>query len=464
MNLPAISIQPVPHPLSASLRVPGSKSLTNRALMVAALSDGKTVLTNALFSDDSLYFVESLRRLGFDVQLESPAQEGDSQPASELPGVSSGGQPHGVAPTGIPSMTVTGMKGRIPAGHAELYTGNAGTAARFLMGLLVLGHGDYILDGDDRMRQRPVQDLINALQQLGANIDGFRLPVNIRAQGLRGGCAVVGGDVSSQFLSGLLLAVPYAQNLVEVRVERGLNSKPFVDMTLAVMADFGVSVARDGYDRFVISPQGYHSPGIYPIECDATAASYFFAAPAICGGTVKVEGITRRSKQGDIAFLDVLVQMGCTVTDELDGVSVTGPQTDSDQPASRTRSTLRGVALDMRDIPDIAQTLAVVAPFACTPTTIRGIASARHKETDRVAAICAELTRLGVRVEEYPDGLTIYPCQNIQPAAVQTYQDHRMAMAFSLIGLRVPGITILDPGCVSKTFPDYFRVLSRLQL
>ncbi len=447
MNQPSISIQPVSQPLTATLRVPGSKSMTNRALMVSALAEGTTVLTNALFSDDSLVFAESLRRLGFDVQLDTREEVGQkSFPASYLTDMGS-----------LHSMTVTGLAGRIPADRAVLYTGNAGTAARFLMAMVTLGHGHYILDGDERMRQRPMQDLITALQPLGAHIDGSHLPVSIQAQGLQGGCTVVSGDVSSQFLSGLLLAAPYAKHPVEVRVVQGLSSKPFVELTLAVMADFGIRVEREGYDRFLISPQVYHSPGIYPIECDATAASYFFAAPAICGGTVKVEGLTRQSKQGDIAFLDVLAQMGCTVTDASDGVSVSGPQ------AGPGRSALRGVALDMRDIPDTAQTLAAVAPFACTQTTIHGIASARRKETDRVAAICAELTRLGVRVEEYADGLTIYPCPNILPAAVHTYQDHRMAMAFSLIGLKVPGITILDPGCVSKTFPDYFRILSQLR-
>lgn len=441
MNQPSIAIQPVSHPLSASMSVPGSKSLTNRALMVAALADGKTILSNALFSDDSLYFVESLKRLGFDVLLDpgdvNRQLGGDRQ--------------------ALPTMAVTGLRGRIPANQAELYIGNAGTAARFLMAMLTLDHGHYILDGDDRMRQRPMQDLITALGQLGAQISGYHLPVSIQAQGLPGGRAVVGGDVSSQFLSGLLLAAPYARDSIELCVERGLNSKPFVDLTLAVMADFGVTVAWEDYGRFIISPQTYRSPGIYPIECDATSASYFFAAPAICGGTVQVGGITRQSKQGDVRFLEVLIQMGCTVADGPDGVSVTGPQGDPSQ------SALRGVQVDMCDLSDTAQTLAAVAPFACTPTTIHGIASARLKETDRVAAICTELTRLGVYVEEYPDGLTIYPCRDFHPAAVQTYQDHRMAMAFSLLGLKVPGITILDPGCVSKTFPDYFKVLSRLQ-
>jgi 3-phosphoshikimate 1-carboxyvinyltransferase len=450
MTQSAIQIQPISHPLAASVRVPGSKSLTNRALMVAALADGTTQLTNALFSDDSLYFVESLRRLGFTVHIE---------PVSGRKG-------------SLPSMTVTGLRGRIPAARAELSIGNAGTVARFLTAMLTLGNGTYSVDGDARMRQRPMQDLVTALEQLGAEITrpdseeqssnahtpAASLPFIVRARGLWGGRAEIAGNTSSQFLSGLLLTASYARHPVELVVVGGLSSKPFVDMTLAVMADFGVRAERDGYNRFFISPQCYFSPGTYAIECDATAASYFFAAAAVCGGTVRVEGTTRSSKQGDLAFLDVLSQMGCSVADGPEWVSVTC------SPGSPGLSSLRGMTVDMRDMSDTAQTLAAVAPFASTPTTIHGIASARLKETDRVAAICTELTRLGVRVDEHPDGLTIYPCRDFRPAEIQTYNDHRMAMAFSLIGLKIPGISILDPGCVSKTFPGFFEVLARLQV
>jgi 3-phosphoshikimate 1-carboxyvinyltransferase len=224
-------------------------------------------------------------------------------------------------------------------------------------------------------------------------------------------------------------------------------------MTIAIMADFGVTVERDGYERFRITPQRYHALSEYAIESDASAASYFFAAPAICGGTVRVQNISRRSKQGDIAFLDVLARMGCTVAEGDDWIEVVG---------ATSQSPLQGVDVDLRDIPDTAQTLAAIAPFAASPTTIRGIASARVKETDRVAAMCNELRRLGVTVEEYPDGLKIYPCSQIQPAEIHTYDDHRMAMAFALVGLRVEGVTLLDPGCVSKTFPNYFEVVESL--
>ncbi len=430
-------ITPISYPLNATVRVPGSKSLTNRALLIAALADGTTTLTNALFSDDSRYFAGALQTLGFDVSL-NPARA---------------------------EMSVTGLGGRIPAKKAELYIGNAGTAARFLSAFLTLGRGEYILDGDARMRERPIGDLISALEPLGAKLgpattDNSSLvtdhsqicpPLKINASGLPGGKTQVAGDISSQFLSALLMVAPYAQSPVEIEVTTGLNSKPYVDMTLSIMRDFGISVERDGYKYFRIPVTRYRSQVLYPIEPDASAASYFFAAPAICGGTVSVESISRQSVQGDIAFLDVLAQMGCIVEETDRCLQVTGP------------TEVRGLDVDMRNIPDTAQTLAAIAPFASTPTRIRGIASARVKETDRVHAACAELARLGVRVDEHEDGMTIYPCAEFRPATVQTYNDHRMAMAFSLIGLRVAGITIENPGCVSKTFPNFFEVLETLR-
>ena len=427
-----MEILPIRHPLRATVRVPGSKSLTNRALLIASLADGTTRLVNALFSDDSRYFANALQTLGFDLQLNESKSE----------------------------MTVTGRGGLIPAARAELFIGNAGTAARFLSAFLTLGHGEYILDGDARMRERPIADLVDALTQLGAGVtcaDGFP-PLAIHASGLTGGRARLAGDISSQFLSGLLMVAPYADSPVEIELTTDLNSKPYADMTLAVMHDFGVEVKRDGYQSFDIPITNYRSPITnlqlpitnYQIESDASAASYFFAAPAICGGTVRVENISRQSKQGDIAFLDVLKQMGCDVTEGENFIEVTGAD-------------LRGVDVDMRDIPDTAQTLAAVAPFAFSPTRIRGIASARVKETDRVRAACNELTRLGVRVTEHEDGMTIYPCEKFVPAVVQTYNDHRMAMAFSLIGLRVDGISIENPNCVSKTFPNFFEVLGQLR-
>lgn len=426
-------ISPLSSPLSASVTVPGSKSLTNRALLIAALAKGTTRLTNALFSDDSRYFAKALQTLGFDLTLDESAHERSSSTVE---------------------MQIIGLGGQIPAPSAELFIGNAGTAARFLSAFLTLGHGQYILDGDPRMRERPIGDLVDALTQLGARVETTASkcpPVTIAASGLPGGKTSIAGDISSQFLSALLMVAPYAQKPIEITLTTDLNSKPYVDMTLAIMQDFGVTVERNGYQSFKIPLATYHLPITpYPIESDASAASYFFAAPAICGGTVRVENISRRSVQGDIAFLDVLEKMGCTVTEADNAITV------------NCQSPITGIDIDMRDIPDTAQTLAAIAPFADSPTRIRGIASARIKETDRVAATCTELARLGVRVEEHSDGMTIHPCSNFHPATVQTYNDHRMAMAFSLIGLRVPGVDIQNPGCVSKTFPNFFEVLATL--
>jgi len=252
-------------------------------------------------------------------------------------------------------------------------------------------------------------------------------------------------------LSALLMVAPYAQAPIEIKLTTDLNSKPYVDMTIAIMKEFGVEVDRHGYDCFTIQPSFFFPLSSYSIESDASAASYFFAAPVICKGIVRVENISRKSKQGDIAFLDVLKQMGCHIKEGENYIEVTGA------------SSLQGIDVDMRDIPDTAQTLAAVAPFASSPTRIRGIASARVKETDRVSATCTELKRLGVHVEEHEDGMTIYPCQTFKPAGIQTYNDHRMAMAFSLIGLRFDGVTIENPTCVSKTFPNYFEVLETLR-
>lgn len=430
-----LPIAPVTHALNTTVRVPGSKSLTNRALLIASLARGTTRLTNALISDDSRYFAGALQKLGFEVALDL-----------ERAGI-----------------TVTGLGGAIPAGRAELFIGNAGTAARFLSAFLTLGQGEFILDGDERMRERPIGDLISALTQLGAKLQSANgcPPVRIVASGLPGGKATATGNVSSQFLSALLMVAPYAKSSIEIETTTELNSKPYVDMTLAVMRDFGVEVRRSGYKSFAVPLAHYRlpdyqspdhqSPFTYPIESDASAASYFFAAPAILGGAVRVENISRRSRQGDVGFLDVLQRMGCSITEGGSYLEVKGA------------STLTGVDVDMRDISDTAQTLAAIAPFASTPTRIRGIGFARAKETDRVSATCAELRRLGVQVEEYQDGMTIYPCDEIRPALIQTYNDHRMAMSFSLIGLRVPGVTIENPACVSKTFPNFFEVLDTLR-
>ncbi len=419
-------IRPIDHPLDATVQVPGSKSITNRALLLASLADGSTRLSNALFSDDSRYFAGALQMLGFEVKLDPSAS----------------------------SITVTGMGGVIPARKAAIFIGNAGTAARFLTAFLTLGDGEYLLDGDTRMGQRPIADLVSALNQLGAEVEARSgcPPVRVAASGLPGGQALLRGDISSQFLSALLMVAPYAAKPVRLHLSTDLNSRPYVDLTVHVMHEFGVDVQQgDGGRRFTVPGGRYRSREDYSIEPDASAASYFFAAASICGGTVRVNGLTSSSAQGDMGFTSVLADMGCSVRQTGDCTEVTGA------------SSLHGVDVDLSDCPDTAQTLAAIAPFADTPTTIRGIRSARLKESDRVHATCTELARLGVRVHEHADGMTIQPCAALQPASLQTYKDHRMAMAFSLIGLRVPGVHIEDPACVSKSFPGYFQVLDSLR-
>jgi 3-phosphoshikimate 1-carboxyvinyltransferase len=417
-------------PINAVVRVPGSKSLTNRALLLAALADGTTLLKNTLFSDDSIYFAHALQTLGFDIFL----------------------KPEDV------SMEVSGLGGSIPSKEAALFIGNAGTAARFLTAFLTLGTGSFVVDGDSRMRERPIGDLLDALTQLGADVEAIDThqpticpPIKVSASELMGGKTKIAGNISSQFLSALLMIAPYAKKAVEIEITTELNSKPYIDLTLSTMAEFGVEVDRDKYKRFFINPTRYIARSQFIIESDASSASYFFAAPAICGGSVRVENINRKSKQGDIGFLSIIEKMGCEVKENDNSIEVIGPKQ------------LFGVDIDMRDISDTAQTLAAIAPFASSPTHIYGIASARVKETDRISATCTELRRIGVQVDEHEDGLTIYPAHEFRSALIQTYSDHRMAMAFSLIGLRVPGVYIENPECVSKTFPDFFKQLENLR-
>jgi 3-phosphoshikimate 1-carboxyvinyltransferase len=408
-------IQPIEAPPHATIRVPGSKSITNRALLLAALGGGVSTLSNALFSEDSHWFVDCLRRLGFTVE-ESPE-----------------------------TLTVHGLGGAIPANHADLFVGNAGTAARFLTAAVCLGKGEYHFDGVPRMRERPIAALLGALQQLGAEISAANghFPLTVHAKGLIGGLTRLDASESSQYVSALLLVAPYAQSDVTLELDGTVVSLPYIETTLRMMAQFGVTVEHEGYRRFHLKAGSHYQARNYPIEPDASNASYFFAAAALTGGTVQVPYLSRDSLQGDIHFLDVLEGMGCTVQYAANGVTVHGP------------SQLHGVEVNMNAISDTAQTLAAIAPYADSPVTIRDVAHMRHKETDRVAAIVTELRRLGATVDEFPDGLKIYPGA-LHPAAVHTYQDHRMAMAFAVTGLRTPGVTILDPGCTAKTFPDYF--------
>ncbi len=350
------------------------------------------------------------------------------------------------------TFTVQGGGGRIPAAEAELFVANAGTAARFLTAAVALGHGRYVIDGTPRMRQRPIQPLLDGLCQLGvdaqARLGNGCPPVVVLARGLPGGTARIRGDLSSQYFSALLLAAPYAERGVTLEVEGTLVSAPYIDMTAGIMADFGVRVECEGERRWRVPPGQRYRAREYTVEPDASAASYFFAAAAVTGGRVRIPFLGRRSAQGDLELLGVLERMGCTVLREDDAVEVHGP------------GQLRGVEADFSRMGDVATTLAAIAPFADAPVTIRGIAQTHHEESDRPVATATELRRLGIQVDADQDSLVIHPGAP-QPAVIQTYDDHRIAMSFAITGLKAPGIAIANPACVAKTFPDYFETLRR---
>jgi 3-phosphoshikimate 1-carboxyvinyltransferase len=418
------AVKPVSGPIVGRVRPPGSKSLTNRALVAAALADGASRLVGALESEDTRVMIDSLVRLGIAVIVD-PADR---------------------------TFQVHGCGGRLPNRGANLSVANSGTTIRFLTALVALGDGTFRLDGSERMRQRPIQDLLDGLAQLGvdakAESAGGCPPVVVHAAGLRGGRSTVRGDISSQFLSGLLLAAPYAATPIDLEVDGTLVSQPYVRMTLAVMREFGVEVDSPADLSHFHIPRGCYRGGEYAVEPDASAASYFFAAAAITGGRVTVEGLGRGSLQGDVAFCDCLQQMGCEVQFGDREITVVGRP-------------LHGIDADLNAISDTAQTLAVVALFADGPTTIRNVAHIRHKETDRIGNLAAELRKVGGEIVESSDGLTIRP-QPLHGARIATYRDHRMAMSLALVGLRVPDVVILDPRTTEKTYPEFFHDLERL--
>jgi len=419
-------VEPFEGRLDAVVRPPGSKSITNRALVCAALASGSTRLDGALFADDTEAMLSCLHELGVGIAVEREAAR----------------------------VQVAGAAGSPPATGALLDARLSGTTARFVLPVAALGHGTMVLDGAAPLRARPMGDLLDALDELGADVVGLgepgHLPVRLEGRGLDGGVTTVRGDVSSQFLSGLLLSAPCMRSGLEVRVEGELVSVPYVEMTLGVMRAFGAAASHEAYRRITVAPGGYTGVERFVVEPDASAASYFFAAAAIVGGTVRIDGLGQDSWQGDLAFVDALEQMGARVERGASSTTVTGS------------GTLHGVEVDFADLSDTAQTLAVVAPFASSPTTITGIGFIRRKETDRIAATVTELRRCGIHAEELPDGIRIHPGAP-RPATVSTYDDHRMAMSFALLGLRVPGIRIADPGCVAKTFPGYWTVLEALR-
>ncbi len=411
--------------LDASVRVPGSKSLTNRALLVAALASGRSRLSGGLESDDTRVMLDALAQLGCHVAVDGGAWR------------------------------VPGCNGRLRAPEGRLYVGNSGTTARFLTAASTLADGPVVIDGNARMRERPISDLVHALERLGSRCEilgeGGCPPVRVAGGGLYGGTARIDASRSSQYVSAVLLAAPYAAKDVDLAFEDGiLVSRPYVELTLQIMDAFGAEARFEAGGGLHVAAGRPYSAREYAVEPDASSAAYPFCAAAIAGGRVRVEGIPRNSIQADLGLLDVLERMGCTVVRGDTFAEVHGA------PAG-----LRGVDVDMNDLPDAVLALAVVALFADGATRIRNVANLRIKETDRLAALECELRKLGADARAGADDLTIVPGP-LRPAEIDTYDDHRIAMAFALAGLRIPGVVIRDPGCVSKTWPDYFAMFEHL--
>ena len=428
-----IDLKPVMH-VEGMVRLPGSKSISNRTLLLAALARGTTRIMDLLASDDTLVMLNALTTLGVKwTQAE-----------------------------GTQNYVVEGVNGPFPVKKAELFMGNAGTAIRPLTAALAAMDGDYIMRGVARMHERPIGDLVDALNEVGADIEytgekGYP-PIHIRRGHIRAHNLKVRGDVSSQFLTALLMASPLLarQHPVRIEVVGELISKPYIEITLNMMQRFGVEVKREGWEAFTLEAgQFYRSPDTIHVEGDASSASYFLAAGAIAGGPVRVEGVSQDSIQGDVRFVEALQQMGAVISFGDNWIEC------------RSEGPLKAIDADFNHIPDAAMTIAIVALYADGPSTLRNIGSWRVKETDRIAAVATELRKLGATVEEGPDWIRVTPPEQIQAATIDTYDDHRMAMCFSLASLdgaarKGNAIRINDPQCVAKTFPEYFDVFNKI--
>jgi 3-phosphoshikimate 1-carboxyvinyltransferase len=424
--LPAeLEIAPAQRPLAATVHLPGSKSITNRALLLGAMAQGSSTISSVLLSDDTQAMTSALRVLGIQIDVDESNRR----------------------------ITVYGRGGSIPAASANLDIGGAGTAMRFLSGFVTLGAGRFRIDGNARMRQRPIGELLAAMRQLGVdaraeNNDGYP-PVVIEkdSTACAGGEVAIDASLSSQFASALLMPAPLWANGVRLTII-GETARPFIEMTCKLMDRWGVGTSCDGDTIIVLGRQSYRAME-FTVEPDATAASYFAAAAALVGGEVTIHGLMRDSVQGDVRFLEILERMGAQVRWNGDGVEVAGT------------GHLVGVDVEMNAMPDVVPTLAAIAPFASSPTRIRKVGFIRHHESDRIRALATELARLGVSVREFDDGLEIMPSV-VHPARIETYDDHRIAMAFAVAGVRVAGIRIKNPGCVAKTYPRFFEDLANL--
>lgn len=422
----SLTLQPI-QKVSGTVNLPGSKSVSNRALLLAALAEGTTTLTNLLDSDDIRHMLNALTKLGVEYQLS------DDKTQCVVKGLGK-------------AFTVDAA--------TELFLGNAGTAMRPLAAALCLGQGEFILTGEPRMKERPIGHLVDALVEAGADITYLENehypPLKINGTGLKGGHVKIDGSISSQFLTAFLMSAPLAKADVTIEIVGDLVSKPYIDITLHIMKQFGVEVENQNYQQFVVkSGQQYRSPGQFLVEGDASSASYFLAAAAIKGGEIKVTGIGKNSIQGDIHFADALEKMGADI------------EWGDDYILCR-KGELVGIDMDYNHIPDAAMTIATTALFAKGTTAIRNVYNWRVKETDRLAAMATELRKVGAKVEEGEDYIIVEPTSELKHAAIDTYDDHRMAMCFSLVALSDTPVTINDPKCTSKTFPDYFDKLAGL--
>lgn len=422
-------------PIDAEVQAPPSKSLTIRALAAASLARGRSALRRPLFSDDTYLMAHALTMLGIPVTKRGS------------------------------SIVVAGRGGSIAAPAERLSLGNAGTPLRLLTGICSLGHGRFVLDGSARMRQRPMNHLIEALASLGVMVTSINTeghpgcpPIEMVADGFEGGHVRIKGGISSQYLSALLMIGPYGTSDLEVEVDGTLVSRPYTDLTIQVMESFGARVDREGYSWFRVHSDIPYQPRVYPVEADASSASYLFAAAAIAGGRIRVTGIPLESRQGDLRFLEFLAQMGCEVTRAQQWIELVHP--------AGARDSLVGIDADLSDCPDIAPTLAAVALFARGPSRIQNVAHLRVKESDRLESVAECVQALGAKAEVGPDSLIVTPPgagrPHLRGCDIDPHDDHRLAMAFALTGLVIPGVRILDPECVSKSFPGFFDQLRAL--
>lgn len=423
-NFDSVKIEPRSY-VNGDVQIPGSKSYTNRAVVIAALAQGETIIEHALISEDTEYIANAVKSFGRWVDIDREKEQ----------------------------IIIRNNSVKLYAPTHPLFFGNAGTPIRLVTSMASLAEGETELTGNERMQQRPCQDLLEALQHLGVEATDSRgtgcPPVKVKGPTLRGGKAKIRGGVSSQFTSSILLSAPYASEDIELEIMDELTSKPYVDMTIGIMKDFGVQVDREGYGKFKVRSGQRYQARTYRVEPDASNMSYFLAAAAITRGRVAIPGINTTSLQGDVAFLDIIERMGCCIEREEEYVAVSGKQ-------------MKGITVDMNWMPDLVPTLAIMAAFAEGTTHIYNIGNLRIKECDRIAAVETELRKMGIQVSSTDDTLTIHGGKP-QAATIDTYDDHRIAMAFAVAGLSTPGVVINNPSCVAKSFPAFWTIFNQLR-